>query len=270
MDNSNVLICIVLILSIIILIWCIINKIIDNYIIKNSDALKSLNELNANYIDLFYQLQEEYYYHKRFNSKQSLYNANFNNLFKAYFLEMEYGFINIPSLLEHNCKYYQTYINTCACIFRDRNTDWYKVFNMEQREKKIFDMEKLNPVRDVSIIIHGTYTSPKGKNHYSHKQKFDSFDLVQLIENINKENEYKKSKEYQRTLMTSSLRYDILKRDNFKCVLCGATAKDGAALHVDHIIPVSKGGKTESSNLRTLCDQCNLGKRDKYDDNGMN
>ena len=41
------------------------------------------------------------------------------------------------------------------------------------------------------------------------------------------------------------------------------TAKDGVKLHVDHIIPVYKGGKTTMSNLQTLCDRCNLGKSDK-------
>jgi len=58
------------------------------------------------------------------------------------------------------------------------------------------------------------------------------------------------------------LRYTVLKRDHFKCVLCGASPAlaTGIQLHVDHIFPFSKGGKTEISNLRTLCEACNLGK----------
>ncbi|MCM1266209.1 MAG: HNH endonuclease [Candidatus Gastranaerophilales bacterium] len=66
------------------------------------------------------------------------------------------------------------------------------------------------------------------------------------------------------------MRYNILKRDGFKCVICGRSKADGAKLHVDHIKPVSKGGKTEESNLRTLCDMCNLGKSDAYDPYGLN
>jgi len=31
-------------------------------------------------------------------------------------------------------------------------------------------------------------------------------------------------------------------------------------LHVDHILPRSKGGKDEMINFQTLCDKCNLGK----------
>ena len=69
----------------------------------------------------------------------------------------------------------------------------------------------------------------------------------------------------QRRLMTDSLRYDVMRRDGFRCQLCGAMAKDGVQLHVDHILPVSKGGKTEISNLRTLCERCNMGKRDKIE-----
>ncbi|MFA5047666.1 MAG: HNH endonuclease [Patescibacteria group bacterium] len=55
------------------------------------------------------------------------------------------------------------------------------------------------------------------------------------------------------------LRYQILKRDDFKCVLCGNSAKDDL-LMIDHIIPVVKGGTNNLNNLRTLCRQCNLGK----------
>ena len=58
------------------------------------------------------------------------------------------------------------------------------------------------------------------------------------------------------------LRYRVLVRDNFKCVLCGNTpARDQACrLHVDHMDPYSKGGRTLIENLRTLCDSCNVGK----------
>lgn len=69
----------------------------------------------------------------------------------------------------------------------------------------------------------------------------------------------------QRRLMTDSLRYDVMHRDQFRCQLCGATAEDGVKLHVDHILPVSKGGKTELSNLRTLCERCNMGKGSKIE-----
>jgi len=58
------------------------------------------------------------------------------------------------------------------------------------------------------------------------------------------------------------IRFKVLMRDNFKCCVCGASpAKDSSVeLHVDHIIPWSKGGETTIENLQTLCSKCNLGK----------
>ena len=63
------------------------------------------------------------------------------------------------------------------------------------------------------------------------------------------------------------LRYNILRRDHFKCVLCGnSPATDTSCkLHVDHLLPSSKGGKTVEENLRTLCGHCNIGKADKME-----
>jgi len=62
--------------------------------------------------------------------------------------------------------------------------------------------------------------------------------------------------------INARMRFKVLKRDNFKCCACGASpAKDPSVeLHVDHIIPWSKGGETVLDNLQTLCANCNLGK----------
>ncbi|MCM2280097.1 MAG: HNH endonuclease [Oligoflexia bacterium] len=67
--------------------------------------------------------------------------------------------------------------------------------------------------------------------------------------------------------ISKSLRFEVFKRDSFKCVYCGTEAP-GVVLHVDHIIPVAKGGTNEITNLVTACQPCNSGKRDKtLDDN---
>ena len=64
----------------------------------------------------------------------------------------------------------------------------------------------------------------------------------------------------------STVRFDVLKRDR-KCVLCGATPEidSDVRLHVDHIVPRSKGGSNEMSNLQVLCSECNLGKSNRDD-----
>ena len=60
------------------------------------------------------------------------------------------------------------------------------------------------------------------------------------------------------------LRFLVMKRDDFKCSICGRSpaTTQGLELHVDHIKPWSKGGETTLDNLQTLCRDCNLGKSD--------
>ena len=60
----------------------------------------------------------------------------------------------------------------------------------------------------------------------------------------------------------------VLMRDGARCRLCGATPQSGARLHIDHILPWSKGGETVLENLQVLCEQCNIGKSNVHADEG--
>lgn len=59
----------------------------------------------------------------------------------------------------------------------------------------------------------------------------------------------------------SRLRFEVFKRDGFRCRYCGVTAA-ASALHVDHVTPRSRGGGDVASNLVTACRACNTGKSD--------
>jgi len=64
------------------------------------------------------------------------------------------------------------------------------------------------------------------------------------------------------------LRYKVLKRDRFRCTICGRSPATtlGVELHVDHIVPFSAGGRTVPENLRSTCSDCNLGKGSNRED----
>lgn len=55
------------------------------------------------------------------------------------------------------------------------------------------------------------------------------------------------------------LRFEILKRDGFRCKYCGVTSA-ASMLHVDHVVAVSDGGTNDPANLVTACIDCNGGK----------
>lgn len=62
--------------------------------------------------------------------------------------------------------------------------------------------------------------------------------------------------------VSTKTRFEVFKRDSFKCQYCGQSAPD-VILHVDHIMPVAKGGGDDIINLITSCAKCNLGKSDR-------
>ncbi|MBI1975828.1 MAG: HNH endonuclease [Candidatus Vogelbacteria bacterium] len=74
---------------------------------------------------------------------------------------------------------------------------------------------------------------------------------------------YDPKKVQQRELydFTSAQKKAILKRDGYKCVLCGRGLRDGVELHVDHIKPKDKGGEATIENGQVLCGQHNYQKK---------
>jgi 5-methylcytosine-specific restriction endonuclease McrA len=67
-----------------------------------------------------------------------------------------------------------------------------------------------------------------------------------------------------RKMLPLKLRWSIMQRDSFQCEKCG-NRPPCMRLEVDHILPWSRGGSDDASNLQTFCDKCNAGKSSQYD-----
>ncbi len=93
--------------------------------------------------------------------------------------------------------------------------------------------------------------------------RLDEKDQISSINTYEKINEHGTKKNIEKTrTIPLNVRLKVLSRDNFRCAFCGKSpATDiGTKLHVDHIIPFSKGGTNSYENLQTLCEECNIGK----------
>ena len=243
-------------------------KIVKEY----SELYNEILKLNISYN--FYSNFSDLYYYEDCSSKRKLDNLS---LYDILISKIDSNFIYFTDLLsrvQKNIQNYELYCKEYNKLSSKMNEEKIKGLKIKLKtfiniESKLCKKIKLTPQLSISIKIRAGYTSPKGRNSYSKERTF------QYVEIVNAFNEYlrlkKQKQEYsykvkvERAKMSDSLRYDILRRDGFRCQLCGASAKEGATLHVDHIVPVSKGGKTVSSNLRTLCDRCNIGKSDKIE-----
>jgi len=63
----------------------------------------------------------------------------------------------------------------------------------------------------------------------------------------------------EREPISRKIRFEVFKRDGFKCQYCGRSAPE-VVLEVDHIKPVKEGGTNDITNLITSCKDCNRGK----------
>ena len=249
-----------------------VNKHHRIQVYRYSSKIPQIEKLNQQFS--FYEIHPVIPMYKQCSTKNEFDRIDLGNYLTAEIAENQRYFHDLIQRVEYNRKEYAGYCPRYYSIMRNETSEdsmnYEKFSFFRKKESEVCDSLMLKPVIDLCLRIEKTYISPKGRNRYSNYLDFHYDDIVRHYEAAKRRAFYRESAKYQRDLMTDSLRYDILKRDGFRCVICGATAQDGVKLHVDHILPVSKGGKTEPSNLRTLCDRCNMGKRAKYDPYGVN
>lgn len=134
-------------------------------------------------------------------------------------------------------------------------------------EIELFDSLISEPNQNFIINVSVRYISKGGMVRLSKDDIYDKNDFFTAFDNVKNDRVeyevYKRLEAVERALITDELRFEVMKRDNYKCCFCGASQEDGVRLHVDHIIPIAKGGKSVMSNLQTLCESCNMGKSDK-------
>lgn len=152
------------------------------------------------------------------------------------------------------------------------NLDEEKLRNIEY---KVFNdlIEKVNT--DFYAEVHLYLT--RGRMHRVVDEKKELFDLNEIIDVLKSIDSskvkdgrrfysrevWKSIERVERAKVSNELRQEIFERDGYTCVNCESTEKE--SLEIDHIMPISKGGKTEPDNLQTLCHDCNFRKGNDID-----
>ena len=251
----------------VLLVRGIVILILSGRVRIQSSGYKRIHKLNEEYGPRFnMDLQERYTYRVALNSKQQFDRFNFGRLLPEVLRESEEEWANRFEICKYNEQIFDEYCEAVDEVYEEELVgevsgffDLYK-----KREEEMCHRSLLTePVMGFEIECSAHYVSPAGRNCYEKEWVFDYDDVLEAYEMLEQRAVWRQTGEYQRSIMTPSLRYDIMKRDGFRCVLCGRDAYDGVRLHVDHIVPVSNGGQTVPWNLRTLCEECNLGKGDK-------
>ena len=141
--------------------------------------------------------------------------------------------------------------------------------NNHVQKDLIVEFFKKNPNRDIKhpeIVdwVVATYKKRTGNvfrdPDRAIRQLAQSGFLIKIAKGIYK---YDPEKAHKRELedFTAAQKEIILKRDGYKCVICGRGKKDGVELHIDHIKPKDFGGEATIENGQTLCAQHNFIKK---------
>jgi len=248
------------------------NSKYKSFILTNSKAIHDLDSLNKEYVFIRYNDNKEVYY--RFDNK-----STWNKTETVAYLtrEIKYNLdywcrirdaikSNREKLKEYEKDYKKIYVPISEEVCVENKKRFKKCLKME---KNIFDSKIQKPHTNLTVKVKLRYVSKKGQVDVNKTGVFGFIEVVRIIDSVSTAYMDKVTRQRliagERAVITDSIRYDVMKRDGFRCVLCGMSAKDGAILHVDHIIPVSKGGKSTMSNLRTLCEKCNMGKSNKIE-----
>jgi hypothetical protein len=140
-------------------------------------------------------------------------------------------------------------------------------FIMELDEDGFYSRLGFATINETTLTVEYkfSYTSNGGKAKRSFTVPMTEDTIVKLIEKLESKLTMSAFTKEQRSLMTSKLRQHIKERDDYTCKICGNSThqEPNLLLEIDHIIPVSKGGCTEESNLQTLCWKCNRNKGSK-------
>ena len=150
---------------------------------------------------------------------------------------------------------YQKYLNNVpAYVLEQDETGFYQRLGFANIDESV-----------LAIEYKFIYTSDGGKAQRSFTVPMIDETIVQLIGILENKLTDAAFRKEQRALMTKALRESIKKRDHYTCCECGNSIhkEPNLLLEIDHIIPVSKGGKTEENNLQTLCWKCNRSKSNK-------
>lgn len=242
----------------------------DKIVVKKSSAmLESLKKINEKY-PFCNSIPKRYNLAISLTSKNNFDRYELSTLVDTYILENE-EFQKLLKDLSHNINSYSAYKSEIDLLETEISENQAKKLHIsyssyKRIERRLFNKIQLKPVLDSNIECLAQYTTPKGRYTYTKTNTFNAQYCINRASRLSElaamQNTESARRKRERALMTDKLRYAILKRDGFRCKLCGRSADDGAKLHIDHIIPVSKGGRTVESNLRVLCDACNLGKSD--------
>lgn len=252
-----------------------INKKCENFIFEHSVAIKKLLEINSHYhfeevpnLDMQSSYDNEHFYTDISPLDYLTYQL----------VDQSSDVLRAINVAERNEKTFSDYVNLVGEIqeFDKYDTEIPLFFERarKSKEKKLFNGAMLKPITNFMIKVAINLTNIKGVNRDRKYAYFNASEIKRLIEKLSQksgtffmdEEVWQSICRVERGKVTNKIRFAVYKRDGNRCRRCGSPYD----LEIDHIYPISKGGKSNFANLQTLCHDCNTLKSNKVENNTKN
>ena len=258
----------------IILLALYIHQIIEqkhtDFVIQNSIALKKLTEINQQYV---------FHPSVNFNQTHTYDNERFYDDISCsdYLIyqlqQLSPKIFEQANKIDSNKQKYQHYLcevesiqsGEFQCPIENLNLD--KLLNIE---KNLLNQTVQIPATQFHITVTLYCSTLSGRIHAGKTQEFSIEEVRSFVNRLkNKNGTFFNDRDIWNSLcrvergkVSNKMRFSIYERDGYRCRCCGVS-EEYAPLEIDHIIPISKGGKSTYENLQTLCHKCNCEKGNK-------
>lgn len=286
----------IFIIIIVILIICFhnyVNKKRRSVVLQYSPAIKSLEEINSKFnfiaipnFDMKHNYDNQAFY-QDISPKDYL---TYQLVYKASAIKLA-----IKDAKENNNLYqtYQTQIANC-CKLNDFTFDKSKDENLFLKierllkidyilkkeclistEKEVFNSLIKKPTTNFSINVTLWQTDIQGKPITHKSATFDTQTIELILTKLSNKKDgfylddgvWQSICRVERGRVSNKMRFAIYERDGHRCRKC---KRRNVTLEIDHIFPISKGGKSEYDNLQTLCHDCNVAKSNTVEPGAVN
>lgn len=241
---------------------------------ENSEAISALLCLNDKYENKL-RCESAYFLTHTYDNADFFNDISCEDYLVYMLQERKNEILQKMKMVEFCKRNYTSYINEVEKIdsfgkFKS-SIDGYDLDDLLKTEKEIFEDETFESLADFEVEIILYCAKMNGEIVDYKEQTFNKAEVMDLIDRLNDRSGYYYNDRgiwnslcrVERGKVSNKLRFEIFERDGYKCRYCGR-GEDECKLEVDHIKPISKGGKSTYDNLQTLCEDCNKQKDDKY------
>lgn len=257
-------------IGVVFLIRYLLQKKYENFVTQNSVSLKRLNEINQQY---------NFYSNICFDQSHTYDNENFYDAISCEdYLIYQLQYIRKKlfeqiNKIKMNNQLYSKYLNDIkiAIQFGQFSSSIGKLNKnkLEIIERQLINKYTYVPTTQFYLTVTLYRSNINGQVYSQKSQRFSADEIFILNKRLNNKNgDYYSDRDIwdaicrvERGKVSNKMRFSIYKRDGYRCCKCGVSDRY-AQLEIDHIMPISRDGKSTYDNLQTLCHKCNVEKGD--------